>query len=190
MSSGRLNWGWFLIRMSYGAVIMSPGWDTLPFQSHPDEIANFDFHNTRWPFGASVGNHGSPPVARHFDVFFDLRMNKESLCTSIFPDKLRITKVIPLYKKDDKLFGNYHPLSLLSSISKIFERVAFNQPNDYFTSNGLLYESQYGFRKFYFTELAALEFTEWIRQQMDNKKIPFSIFLDLSEAFDNLTIQY
>ena len=43
MSSGWLNWGWFLIRMSYGNVIMSSGWDTLPFLSHPDEIANFDF---------------------------------------------------------------------------------------------------------------------------------------------------
>ena len=43
MSSGWLNWGLFLIRMSYGNVIMSPGWDTLPFLSHPDEIANFDF---------------------------------------------------------------------------------------------------------------------------------------------------
>ena len=43
MSSGWLNWGWFLIRMSYGTVTMSSGWDTLPFLSHPDEIANFDF---------------------------------------------------------------------------------------------------------------------------------------------------
>ena len=43
MSSGWLNGGWFLIRMSYGNVIMSSGWDTLPFVSHPDEIANFDF---------------------------------------------------------------------------------------------------------------------------------------------------
>ena len=41
--SGWLNWGWFLIRMSYGNVIMSSGWDTLPFLSHPDEIANFYF---------------------------------------------------------------------------------------------------------------------------------------------------
>ena len=43
MSSWWLNWGWFLIRMSYGNVNMSSGWDTLPFLSHPDEIANFDF---------------------------------------------------------------------------------------------------------------------------------------------------
>ena len=111
----------------------------------------------------------------------------QSLCTGIFPDKLEIAKVIPLYKKDDnKSFGNYRPISLLSSISKIFERVAFNQLYNYFTFNGLLYESQYGFRKYHSTELAALEFTDRIRQEMDNKKIPFSIFLDLSKAFDTL----
>ena len=72
----------------------------------------------------------------------------QSLCTGIFPDKLKIAKVIPLYKKDDdRSFGNYRPISLLSSTWKFFERVAFNQLYEYFTSNGLLYESQYGFRK-------------------------------------------
>ena len=85
--------------------------------------------------------------------------------------------MIPLYKKDDnKSFGNYRPISLLSSISKIFERVVFNQLYNYFTSNGLLYESQYGFRKYHSTELAALGFTDRIRQEMDTKKIPISIF--------------
>ena len=88
-----------------------------------------------------------------------------------------IAKVIPLYKKDDdRLFGNYRHISLLSSISKIFERIAFNQLYEYFTSNGLLYESQYRFRKLHSTELAALEFTDRISQEMDVKKIPFSIF--------------
>ena len=61
MSSGWLNWGWYLIWMSYGSVIMSSGWDTLPVLCHPDEIANFDFPqhvvalqrfrtNTEYPF--------------------------------------------------------------------------------------------------------------------------------------------
>ena len=44
----------------------------------------------------------------------------------------------------------------------------------------------YGFRKLHSTELAALEFTDRISQEMDAKKIPFSIFLDLSKAFDTL----
>ena len=43
MSSGWLSRNWYLIRMSYDNVVMSSGWHTLPFLSHPDEIANFDF---------------------------------------------------------------------------------------------------------------------------------------------------
>ena len=70
----------------------------------------------------------------------------QSLCTGIFPDKLKTAKVIPWYKKDNTSFGSYRPKSLLSSMSKSFERVSFNQLYDYFTSNGLLYESQCGFR--------------------------------------------
>ena len=95
--------------------------------------------------------------------------------------------MIPFCKEDDnESFGNYRPISLLSSISKIFERVAFNQFYDYFTSNGPLYESQYGFRKLHSIELTALEFTDRISHEMDAKKIPFSIFLDLSKAIDTL----
>ena len=57
---------------------------------------------------------------------------------------------------------------------------------EYFTSNNLLFESQYGFRENHSTELAALEFIDRIKLEMDRKKIPFSIFLDLSKAFDTL----
>ena len=111
----------------------------------------------------------------------------QSLCTGIFPDKLKITKVIPLFKKDDnKSFGNYRPISLRSSISKLFERVACKHLYHYLTSSGLRYESQYGFRKYHSNELAALELTDRIRQEMDPKKIPFSVFLDLSKAFYTL----
>ena len=95
--------------------------------------------------------------------------------------------MIPLYKKDDeKSFGNYRPISLLSSFSKIFERIVFNQLYDYLIEHDLLYQSQYGFRRFHSTELAALELTDRIRQQIDQKKVPFSVFLDLSKAFDTL----
>ena len=111
----------------------------------------------------------------------------QSLCSGIFPSKLKLAKVIPLYKKEDqRVFGNYRPISLLSSISKIFEKVAFKQILEYFTSNNLLFESQYGFRENHSTELAALEFIDRIKLEMDRKKIPFSIFLDLSKAFDTL----
>ena len=57
---------------------------------------------------------------------------------------------------------------------------------EYFTSNGLLYNSQYGFRKLHSIELAALEFTNRISQEMYAKKIPFSIFFYLSRGLDTL----
>ena len=97
----------------------------------------------------------------------------------------KVAKVMPLYKKDDnKLFGNYRPISLLSSISKVFEKIVFDQLYDYLITNGLSFESQYGFKKQHSTKLAALELTDRIRREMDQGKIPFSVFLDLSKAFD------
>ena len=67
----------------------------------------------------------------------------QSLCRGIFPTKLKIAKVIPFYKKDDRaIFGNYRPISLLSSVSKVFERVAFEQICEYFALNDLLFDSQ------------------------------------------------
>ena len=111
----------------------------------------------------------------------------QSLCTGLFPNRLKLAKVIPLYKKDDnKSFGNYRPISLLSSLSKVFEKIVFDQLYEYLISNGLLFESQYGFRKQHSTELAALELTDRIRREIDQNKIPFSVFLDLSKAFDTL----
>ena len=108
----------------------------------------------------------------------------QSLCSGIFPSKFKLTKVITLYKKEDqRVIGNYRPIS---SISKIFEKVTFKQISEYFTPNNLLFNSQYGFRENHFIELAALEFVHRMKLEMDRKKIPFSIFLDLSKAFDTL----
>ena len=111
----------------------------------------------------------------------------QSLCTGVFPDKLKIAKVIPLFKKgDESLIENYRPISLLSSISKVFERIVFNQLYKYLDDNNLLFDSQYGFRKHHSTELAAVELIDRIYETMDQGDIPISIFLDLSKAFDTL----
>ena len=71
----------------------------------------------------------------------------QSLTTGIFPDKLKIAKIIPLFKKDDPhYFDNYRPISLLPAISKVFEKAVFIQLYDYINENELFYKSQYGFR--------------------------------------------
>ena len=112
----------------------------------------------------------------------------QSLSTGIFPTKLKLAKVLPLFKNkgDCHLFDNYRPISLLPTISKIFEKVVHKQLYDYFTENNLFYKSQYGYRKGHSTELAALELADRISQYLDNGEIPIAIFLDLSKAFDTL----
>ena len=109
-----------------------------------------------------------------------------SLCTGIFPNWLILAKVIPLYKKDDNNLFRNHPMTLLSSLSKVFEQIVFDQLYDYLITSGLLFVSQYGFRKQHSTELAALELMDWICHKIDQNKIPFSVFLDLLKAFDTL----
>ena len=114
-------------------------------------------------------------------------MINQSLCTGIFPEKLKVAKVIPLYKKgDNHLFDNYRPISLLSTVSKIFEKTVFTQVYNYFCAHELFYKSQYGFRKCHSTELAAIELVDRLSNYLDAGKVPVSVFLDLSKAFDTL----
>ena len=111
--------------------------------------------------------------------------------TGIFPEALKIAKVKPLYKKGDNFcLNNYRPISLLPTISKIFERVMFTQLYSYLNAHNLLSEQQYGFRSQHSTELACVKLVDYITTEMDNiKKIKTprtAIFLDLSKAFDTL----
>ena len=111
----------------------------------------------------------------------------QTLSSGIFPSQLKISRVKPLFKSGDKSkFSNYRPISLLPSLSKIFEYAIFNQLFDYFTRNKLFCVQQYGFRAGHSTELAALRFVDQLVKQMDKKNVPISIFIDLSKAFDTL----
>ena len=82
--------------------------------------------------------------------------------------------------------NNYRPVSLLSSISKIFEKIAHNQLSIYFKENKLFYKSQYGFREEHSTELASIELIDRIMSAFEQKHSPVSIYMDLSKAFDTL----
>ena len=85
----------------------------------------------------------------------------QSLTTGISPDKLMLAKIIPIYKKKGDIddFQNYRPISLLSSFSKIFEKVVYKQIFEYFDENELFCESQFGLwenQNIYFVQIANL----------------------------------
>ena len=111
----------------------------------------------------------------------------QSLLTGIFPNKLKIAKVIPLFQKGDKsIIENNRPISILPSISKVFEKIIFNQLYDHFKKHNLFFNGQYGFRRNHSTELATLDLIEKNQHQLDTHTNPFAIFLDLSKAFDTI----
>ena len=111
----------------------------------------------------------------------------QSITTGIFPSALKIAKVKALFKSGDPHnASNYRPISLLPAFSKIFEKVLLKQLIAYFNENSLFFGSQYGFRQGHSTEAAVVELIDRIATVMDQGKTPFSIFLDLSKAFDCL----
>ena len=114
-------------------------------------------------------------------------ITNQMLETGVFLDKLKVAKVIPLFKKGDPtLLTNYRPISLLPSLSKIFEKVIYQQLYAYFENSNLFFKGQYGFRKGHSTEMAALELVERMLSFMDNGDTPIGIFLNLSNAFYTL----
>ena len=111
----------------------------------------------------------------------------QSITTGIFPENLKIAKVVPIYKKDDQSqIKNYRPISVLPVISKIFENAMHSQLMEYFTSHKLLSNQQYGFRPNRSTELATLELMDRNINYMNENHCPVNIYLDLSKAFDSL----
>ena len=69
---------------------------------------------------------------------------------------------------------------------KFSKKIMFNQLHKHFKINKLYCDSQYGFRENHSTEFASLELIARILLAMDKGEIPFSIFIDLSKAFDTL----
>ena len=89
----------------------------------------------------------------------------------IFPGLLKISKVLPIYKKnDDSLFSNYRLILLLPSVSTNFERAIMIELTEYLENNKLIHSNQYGFRKFYSTEYAALYLVDYLNYEIDSRR--------------------
>ena len=110
-----------------------------------------------------------------------------SLREGVFPSLLKTANISPIFKKGDKLkCENYRPISLLSNISKIFERIMYNRVENFLLSTNQFYDLQFGFRKNYSTNHALISITEQIRESMDNRLFTCGVFIDLEKAFDTV----
>ena len=87
-----------------------------------------------------------------------------SLQTGIFPDKIKIARVTPLFKGGENYeLGNYRPIPMLPCFSKILEKIMYNCLYKYLTDNSMLYKKKFGFQEGHSTEHALVQLLDQIR---------------------------
>ena len=110
-----------------------------------------------------------------------------SLQEGIFPNALKVAKILPVYKSGNHMhITNYRPISLLNCFSKIYEKVLYNRLEKFFEKQQTLYDQQYGFRKNRSTQLTLISFIDNLTEAIDKNEYAISIFIDLSKAFDTI----
>ena len=108
-----------------------------------------------------------------------------SLIAEVFPQRLKHAIVKPLFKNSNKSIpSNYRPISLLTSFSKVFEKVMYSRLINYFNSNNIITPSQFGFRKGMSMDMATFKLILEILEALDKKQYAMGIFCDLAKAFD------
>ena len=118
-------------------------------------------------------NDISKQLAYLFNLFF---------LTGVFPSVLKTAKVVPVFKKDSKLdYSNYRPISLLSNIEKILQKLMYKRLYT-FLNNNIIYNNN--IRQQYSTPHALINITEIIRKALDDGNIGSEVFVDLQKAFD------
>ena len=110
-----------------------------------------------------------------------------SLRTAIFPDDWKLAKISPIFKDGTKNdCGNYRPISVISTVAKLFEGIVYQQLRPFIAANNILIDQQSGFRPKHSTETALISSTnEWLLN-MDKGFVNGVLFLDLKKAFDTV----
>ena len=106
----------------------------------------------------------------------------------IYIENLKISKTVPVFKgKGSPLdYNNCLPISLLSNINKLIEKLTYVRLYKFLSKHNCIYELQFGFRNGHSTNHALLNLTEDIRNALDNNIFAVGIFIDLQKAFDTV----
>ena len=110
-----------------------------------------------------------------------------SLQEGIFPNDMKQTDTLPLYKGKERYYTtNYRPISLLLTLSKVLEKIVYKRTVSFLDRNNIIYNSQYGFREKHSCTDVVMELCTEILKARENNQNIISVFLDLSKAFDTL----
>ena len=107
---------------------------------------------------------------------------------SCFPDCSKVLSVVPVFKKvgERSTAKNYHPVSLLSVVSKVFEKLLNNRIVDHVEKCGLLSDFQYGFRSSRSTADLLTVVSDRIVRAFKRSGATLAVALDISKAFDRV----
>ena len=107
--------------------------------------------------------------------------------SGIFPDLMKVAEVVPLHMgKSPHIDSNYRLISLLTTMSKILEKVMYTQVYNFLDKTNQIYESQYGFRAKHSCEHVVSKVISEIVKNSEHNKYTVGLFLDLSKAFHTL----
>ncbi|XP_078377802.1 uncharacterized protein LOC144660957 [Oculina patagonica] len=111
----------------------------------------------------------------------------QSISLGIFPDDWKSARVTPLFKQGDRNdLNNYRPISVISIVAKVFERIIYGQLYAYLEEHNIICKHQSGFRAIHSTVTALLEATDTWAYNIDHGKVNAVVFLDLKKAFDTV----
>lgn len=112
-----------------------------------------------------------------------------AITTGTFPNALKKAIVHPIHKSGDRAnVCNYRPISVLSALSKILEKIINRSLVGFLETNKIISENQFGFRRSRSTEDAIGSLVKHAVKEIDEMQKCVGIFLDLSKAFDTVSV--
>ena len=111
-----------------------------------------------------------------------------SLSNGVFPDVLKIARVVPIHKNGQTGdFNNYRPISVLPFFSKLLEKLVYNRMLKFIDDFNIIHDNQFGFRRNRSTYMALNVLLDKFHESVTSKEYMIGLFMDLSRAFDTIS---
>ena len=112
----------------------------------------------------------------------------ECIKEKIFPTKMKLAYIAPIFKKGDKLDStNYRPFSVTPTFAKKFERLLLTKMMEFIDKHKIINKEQFGFQKKKSATDAVLELVETVSANLEQGKEIVAIILDLAKAVDSIS---